>query len=104
MIYKDTGKIFENYFTRAIKLTISQALSAKTYDESKMSDELTVYLEDQIDSPEIPMVSNNVNFYLENNDGSWVIVNEDKDLVSVVLPNLLETINNLAETYGEYGD
>ena len=102
---KNSGEIFNKYFTRAIKLTINNTLSTKKTDDGKIAKELNEYLEEQMVSEEIPTVTNNVKFFLKkdsNND--WKVESVEKDLTNLVLPDFIETLNNLAETYGEYGD
>ena len=101
---KDSGEIFRNYFTRAIKLAINQALSSNKGDEGKLESELQKYLEEQVVSSEIPTVTNEVVFNLEKGSDSWIIKNYDKDLTDVIFPNLINTIAELGEQYGEYGD
>ena len=102
---KNSGEIFNKYFTRAIKLTINNTLSTKKTDDGKIAKELNEYLEEQMVSEEIPTVTNNVKFFLKKDDNNdWKVESVEKDLTNVVLPDFIETLNNLAETYGEYGD
>ena len=102
---KNSGEIFNKYFTRAIKLTINNTLSTKKTDDGKIAKELNEYLEEQMVSEEIPTVTNNVKFFLKKDDNNdWKVESVEKDLTNLVLPDFIETLNNLAETYGEYGD
>ena len=101
---KDSGEIFRNYFTRAIKLAINQALSSNKSDAGESEKELQAYLEEQAVSSEIPVVTNEVKFNLEKENNEWKITDYDKDMVDVVFPNLINVVTELGEQYGEYGD
>lgn len=101
---KNSGEIFRNYFTRAIKLAINQALSKTKSDNGKSQKELQEYLEEQVNSSEIPVTTNEVTFSLVKENNEWQVKSQDKDMVDVVFPDLMNTIDELAEEYGEYGD
>lgn len=101
---KNSGEIFRNYFTRAIKLAINQALSTTQGNEGNLEKELQEYLEEQVTSDEIPIVTNEVKFSLEKENNNWIVKSQDKEMVDVVFPGLMDTIAELGEEYGEYGD
>ena len=101
---KNSGEIFRNYFTRAIKLAITQALSTTKSDNGKMQEELQKYLEEQVVSSEIPITTNDVTFNLVKENNQWQVKSQDKDMVDVVFPDLMNTIADLSEEYSEYGD
>ena len=101
---KNSGEIFRNYFTRAIKLAINQALSKTKSDNGKSQEELQEYLEEQVNSSEIPVTTNEVTFSLAKENDEWKVKSQDKDMVNVVFPDLINTIDELSEEYGEYGD
>ena len=101
---KNSGEIFRNYFTRAIKLAITQALSTSTNDDGKIQEELQTYLEEQVASSEIPVTTNEVTFTLAKENNEWQVKSQDKDMVDVILPDLMDTIADLSEEFGEYGD
>ena len=54
-------------------------------------------------------VGKNTNSFLESikvdkENNEWQVKSQDKDMVDVILPDLMDTIADLSEEFGEYGD
>ena len=54
-------------------------------------------------------VGRNTNSFLESikvdkENNEWQVKSQDKDMVDVILPDLMDTIADLSEEFGEYGD
>lgn len=99
---KNIGKIFQNYFNKALELSIAQAFSSTGYNEQKIQTELDAYLNNQIVSEEIEIVTNTIHIDLEKQNNEWKVSNTSQELIEVVLPGFVKTINELQSSFGQF--
>lgn len=99
---KDSGKIFQNYFSKIFQLSFSNALSSN-YSEQDLENELTAFLQEQIESEEIETVTTTITLKLHKNGPVWEPNDDDENVnqfVNAVLPNFSSAMEGIQSSMG----
>ena len=100
---KDTGKIFQNYFTKIYEIAFSNALSS-SFSEEDLENQLKEYLQEQITSEEIETVTNTITLRLEKDGTEWKVAEDDENVdafVNAVLPNFSSMVDELSSSMNQ---
>ena len=100
---KDTGKIFQNYFTKIYEIAFSNALSS-SFSEEDLENQLKEYLQEQITSEDIETVTNTITLRLEKDGTEWKVAEDDENVdafVNAVLPNFSSMVDELSSSMNQ---
>ena len=99
---KDCGKIFQNYFSKIFELSFSNALST-SYSEQDLENELTTFLQSQIESEEIETITTTISLKLHKNGPVWEPNDDDENVeqfLNAVLPNFASAMEGIQSSMG----
>ena len=100
---KDTGKIFQNYFSKIYEIAFSNALSS-SFSEEDLENQLKDYLQEQVNSEEIETVTNTITLRLEKDGTEWKVAEDDENVdafINAVLPNFSSVVDQLSSSMNQ---